>query len=255
MLDSRRFKRVRIVEHRGIESEEPLPREEDGTKILSDVLEANADSLFPLQSALGHEIAQALFIGPNNLMVEGAADLLYLQVISDLLQSRTRIGLDPRWTITPAGGANQAPIVGALLSTQKHLHVATLLDLQHISPQVTENLLKKKLLEKNRVLSYADFVGKREADLEDLFEEDFYLTLVNTEFGTTLTAADLRSQAPRILGRLEEYFLANPLRNGVVFNNFRPARLLTERIATLSIPNVTLDRFEALFSRLNSLLG
>jgi hypothetical protein len=79
--------------------------------------------------------------------------------------------------------------------------------------------------------------------------------LVNTEFGTALTTADLRSQAPRILGRLDEYFLANPLRNGVLFNNFRPARLLTERIATLSVPNATLDRFETLFSRLNALLG
>jgi predicted ATPase len=255
MVDARRLKRVRIVEHRGIESEEPLPREADGTKVLSDVLEASPDSLFPLQSALGYEICQALFIGPNNLIVEGTADLLYLQVISDLLQSKARIGLDTQWTITPAGGANQAPIVGALLGTQKHLHVAALLDLQRTNPQITDNLQKKKILEKNRVLTYAEFAGKREADLEDMFEEDFYLTLVNTEFGTALTTADLRSQAPRILGRLEDYFLVNPLRNGVMFNNFRPARLLAERGASLAVPNATLDRFEALFIRLNSMLA
>jgi hypothetical protein len=254
MVDPRRVKRVRIVEHRGIESLEPLPREEDGTKVLSDVLEANTDSLFPLQSALGYEICQALFIGPNNLIVEGAADLLYLQVVSDLLQSKARTGLDTQWTITPAGGANQAPIVGALLGTQRHLHVAALLDLQRTNSQVVENLQKKRILEKNRVLTYAEFAGKREADLEDLFEEDFYLMLVNTEFGTALTPTDLTSPAPRILGRLEEYFLANPLRNGVTFNNFRPARLLAERSFSLSVPNQTLDKFEALFTRLNALL-
>jgi hypothetical protein len=255
MLDPRRLKRVRIVEHKGIESEAMLPREEDGTKVLNDVLDANADSLFPVQSALGYEICQALFVGPNNLIVESAADLLYLQVISDLLQSRARTGLDIQWTITPVGGAHQAPIFGALLGLQKHLHVAALLDLQKTNPQIIDNLHKKKLLDKNRVLTYADFVGGREADLEDMFEEDFYLMLVNTEFGTALTSGDLKSQAPRILGRLEEYFLANPLRNGVVFNNFRPARLLAERIFSLPVPNVTLDRFEAVFTRLNSMLG
>jgi hypothetical protein len=255
MVDARRLKRVRIVEDRGIESEGPVPREEDGTKVLGDVLEASPDSLFPVQSALGYEICQALFIGPNNLVVESAADLLYLQVISDLLQSKERVGLDTQWTITPAGGTHQAPIFGALMGTQKHLHVATLLDLQRTNPPVMENLQKRKLLEKNRVLTFAEFVGKREADLEDMFEEDFYLMLVNTEFGTALTPNDLKSQAPRVLGRLEEYFLANPLRNGVVFNNFRPARLLVERISSLSVPNVTLDRFEALFTRLNALLG
>jgi len=255
MVDPRRLKRVRIVEHKGIESDVTLPRDEDGTKVLGDVLEASSDSLFPVQSALGYEICQALFIGPNNLVVENASDLLYLQVISDLLQSRARTGLDIQWTITPAGGSNQAPIFGALMGTQRHLHVAALLDLQKTNPQVIENLHKKKLLEKNRILTFAEFAGKREADLEDMFDEDFYLMLVNTEFGTALTPADLKSQAPRILGRLEEYFLANPLRNGVVFNNFRPARLLAERISSLSVPNVTLDRFEAVFSRLNALLG
>ena len=85
MVDPTHFDRVRIVQDLSIESElEDLPEEQQGTKVVTDVLEATPDSLFPLQGALGYEIYQTLFIGPNSLVVEGVSDLLYLQTISAL---------------------------------------------------------------------------------------------------------------------------------------------------------------------------
>ncbi len=71
MVDPRHFERVRIVQDRGIDTDEPLPPAEEGTKVLTEVLDATPDSLFPLQGALGYEIYQTLFIGPNCLIVEG----------------------------------------------------------------------------------------------------------------------------------------------------------------------------------------
>jgi predicted ATP-dependent endonuclease of OLD family len=85
MVDPRHFERVRIVQDRSIDTSDALPPAEDGTKVLVDVLEATGDSLFPLQGALGYEIYQTLFIGPNCLVVEGVSDLLYLQVMTSLL--------------------------------------------------------------------------------------------------------------------------------------------------------------------------
>ena len=55
--------------------------------IISDALEEkDKATLFPLQAALGYDIAQNLYISPQNLLVEGVADLVYLTLISDRLR-------------------------------------------------------------------------------------------------------------------------------------------------------------------------
>ena len=257
MVDPRHFDRVRIVQDKGIDTDEQLPRDQDGTKVFTDVLEATPDSLFPLQGALGYEIHQTLFVGPNSLVVEGASDLLYIQTVSSALQSKGRVGLDSRWTVTPVGGSEKVPTFVALIGSQKNLNVATLIDIQKSNQQTIENLYKRKLLQKSHVLTFADFTGKTEADIEDMFDEDFYLQLVNREFAAalpaSLTRALLTSHAPRILVRLEEYFAANPLKSGVHFNHYRPARFLAEQ-PTLSLTSDTLDRFEEAFKAANALL-
>ncbi len=258
MVDPQHFDRVRIVQDKGIDSDDQLPREEDGTKVFTDILEAGPDSLFPLQGALGYEIYQTLFIGPNSLVVEGVSDLLYIQTISGVLQSKGRDGLDSRWTITPVGGSDKVPTFVALIGSQKNLKVATLIDFQTKDQQMIENLYKKRLLKKNHLLTFAEFTGKPEADIEDMFDESFYLQLVNDEFASSLSAklmpGDLKSRAPRILVRLEEYFSANPLLGSTKFNHYRPARHLAEIISTVSIPGAALDRFEAAFKAANALL-
>jgi predicted ATP-dependent endonuclease of OLD family len=260
MVDPLHFDRVRIVQDRGIDAEKPLPREEDGTKVLFDVLEAGPDSLFPLQGALGYEIYQTLFIGPNCLVVEGVSDLLYLQTMSGILQAAGRVGLDADWTITPVGGADKVPTFVALIGAQSKLKVATLVDFQTRDKATLENLYKRRLLKKSHVLTFADFTNRKESDVEDMFDETFYLDLLNAEYAAglpqKLVPAMLTSQKPRILIRLKEYFMANPLANGVSFSHYNPARLLAEKAATLGpIPRDTLDRFEAAFKAANALLS
>ncbi|MBE3039739.1 MAG: AAA family ATPase, partial [Chloroflexi bacterium] len=258
MVDAQHFDRVRIVQDKGIDTEDQLPREEDGTKVFTDVLEAGPDTLFPLQGALGYEIYQTLFIGPNSLVVEGVSDLLYIQTISGVLQSKGRVGLDSRWTITPVGGSDKVPTFVALIGSQKNLNVATLIDFQKGDQQMIENLYKKKLLKKSHVLTFADFTGQAEADIEDMFDDSFYIQLVNEEFAGSLSAklkpGDLKSRALRILARLEEYFSTNPLGGGTTFNHYRPARLLAEKVSADSIPDATFDRFETAFKAANALL-
>jgi predicted ATPase len=255
MVDPTHFDRVRIVQDASIDSDEDLTRDKDGTKVLTNVLDAGADSLFPLQGALGYEIYQTLFIGPNSLVVEGASDLLYIQVVSSILQSKSRVGLDSRWTVTPVGGADKVPTFAALIGAQKTLNVATLIDFQKSNQQMVENLYKKRLLEKSHVLTFADFTETKEADIEDMFGDDFYVELVNAEFGLQLTVADIKSGGPRVLARMEKHFTKTPLPKGAVFNHYRPARLLAEKVAKFPIPDDALDRFEAAFKQLNALLS
>jgi predicted ATP-dependent endonuclease of OLD family len=260
MIDARRFDQVRIVEDKSIDSKEPLPPEEAGTKVFKEVLDAGEGSLFPLQGALGYDIAQTLFVGPNCLVVEGVSDLLYLQTISGLLEERGRQGLDRRWTITPVGGSEKVPTFAALLGSQKGLTIATLIDFQKKDQQSIENLYKKKLLQKKHVLTFAEFTGTTEADIEDMFDVGFYLKLVNGEFANELnkkvTERDVKTGSPRIVVRLESFFNANPLKGTAQFGHFRPARYFAENVASLkkAIPAVAFDRFEEAFKRLNVLL-
>ena len=93
-----------------------------------------------------------------------------------------------------------------------------------------------------------------------MFDVDFYLELVNEEYKTALTnpikETHLQSQKPRIVSKMDEYFAANPLKNGT-FNHFRPARYLAENATALKprLSAKTLDQFENAFKKLNGLLG
>lgn len=137
--------------------------------------------------------------------------------------------------------------------------MATLIDIQAKDQQTIANLYKRKLLKKNYVLTFADFTGTTEADIEDMFEPVFYFQLVNTEFQSVLqkpiTEAGL-SKLPRIITRLDAYFAKNPMKNSTRFSHYRPARYLAEHAGALKsrISKTTLDRFEAAFKQLNSLL-
>jgi len=90
------------------------------------------------------------------------------------------------------------------------MNVAVLVDFQKADQQTIENLYKRKLLTKSKVHTFVDFTKTAEADIEDMFDEDFYLQLVNAEFVRELSSKikpkDLASKAPRILVRLEEFF-------------------------------------------------
>jgi hypothetical protein len=167
-------------------------------------------------------------------------------------------GLSQAWTITPVGGSDKVPTFLSLLGSQKKLKLATLIDFQKKDQQTIENLYKKKLLAKKNVRTFADFTATKEADIEDMFDRQFYLDLVNAEYTAELqqpiALADL-GQHPRILVNIEEHLKVHPLKAGG-FNHYRPARYFAENIATLGpkLDAATLDRFEAAFKALNGLL-
>ena len=257
MVDPVHFDRVRIVQDLSIEPNyEKLSVEKQGTKVVTDILKATRDSLFPLQGALGYDIYQTLFVGPNCLVVEGVSDLLYIQTISALLQTQSKQSLSAEWTITPVGGSDKVPTFVALIGAQSNLNVAVLIDYQKKDRQIIENLYKKGLLNKNSVFTYADYVEGTEADIEDMFDIEFYLNLVNAEFQTCVTTDNLPNCSPRIIKRLEQYFEEHPLSHGVSFNHYRPARYLSVNIDSLEckLAETQLDRFQKVFDDLNKLL-
>ncbi len=259
MIDPHKFERIRIVQDLGIDANRQLPKGRDGTKVLTNVFDATEDSLFPLQGALGYDIHQTLFVGPDSLVIEGASDLLFLRSISGQLEREARIGLSEKWTLTPVGGSGKIPTFVALLAPQQGINVATLLDVQASDRSAIADLYKKKLLKKKNVMTYAEFVEPDEADIEDLFDREFYVSLVNEEFRNEIVkpieTSMLNEHTPRVLRALEEYITDNPFKSGR-FGHYRPARYFAENIEVLwpRVSDKTKDRFETLFGRANALL-
>jgi len=256
MIDPHHFDRVRIVQDRSIDSElDDLPENERGTKVITDVMKATDDSLFPLQGALGYEIHQTLFVGPNSLLVEGISDLIFIQIVSQFLQKKGQAGLDGRWTVTPVGGASRVPAFVALLGSQSNVNIAVLVDYHKKDRQGIENLYKSKLLKKQQIFTYADFTSNAEADVEDMFDPEFYLQLVNGAYQCDVELNHLKAKHPRIVVRLAKRFEKIPLPHGNQFSHYPPAQYLSKHTDALEdIAHESLKRFQNAFDRLNQLL-
>jgi hypothetical protein len=135
--------------------------------------------------------------------------------------------------------------------------LATLIDIQESDRTTIEGLYKGKLLKKANVRTYADYTGSNAADVEDMFEEAFYLDLVNNEYKSALSSpvqsSDLNDKVPRVLKRLEPALAA---KLSGPFSHYRPARYFHQNFASLEagISPATLDRFEKAFHDLNAVL-
>ncbi|MGW6882650.1 AAA family ATPase [Streptomyces goshikiensis] len=240
MVESARLDRVRIVEDRGPAT---------GAVVTDEVLAVTDDSLFPLQAALGYDIAQSLFVGPDNLLVEGTSDYTYLTLISDLLKEAGRAHLDERWRILPAGGATNIPAFVALIGT--NLQATVLIDSTPAGVAKIKNLTTKGLLAPKRLLLTDTFTdGVKDSDIEDLFSPGDYLKLYNAAFGTKLKVSDLNGK-DRIIARITRATGSPFTEHG------RPAdTLLRKRDALLpGLSETTLSRFEQLFTAINKTLA
>jgi hypothetical protein len=262
MVPMERLGDVRIVEDVIDRSgSRPLVK---GTKVSADVLEVNEDTLFPLQAALGYEITQSLFIGANTLLVEGASDIIYLQVLSQALRKRGKDGLSDKWTICPVGGIDKiAPFV-RLFGGNK-INVAVLSDIAKGEMGKIEKLRRSDIMKAGQFFTVADFVAQVEADVEDLFEPDLFVELLNGAYAPPashrvtvdkLTQAD--ANTPRSVKKADALFKLMPA-EVAEFDHFGPARWLLRNpeILDCDTPSVvaTLDRFELLAQTYNKLLA
>ncbi|HEX9951261.1 MAG TPA: AAA family ATPase [Rubricoccaceae bacterium] len=255
MIDPGRLLSVRTVED-VVRNDEVL-----GTKVSEDVLATDRDTLFPLQAALGYEIAQTLFVGEHVVLVEGPSDVLYLQWASDLLRQRKRTPLDRRWVLTPAGSIDK--ISGFVsLFVGKGVHVAALTDYGQGDKGKVHRLRESDLLRAGHVLTVDAFAGQPEADIEDVLGRPLYVELLRHCYGLSkgqeLPAARPADATIRVVKEAERHFASLP-DTVPEFDHYSPARYLVEHSAELvqELPGLddALNRFEAVFVALNKLLN
>lgn len=248
MVPAHRLERVRTVQD----------LDGMGTVISKDVLKNDKDTLFPLQAALGYDLAQTLFIGPNNLLVEGPSDIIYLQLLGRVAEQAGREGIAREWSIVPAGGADKVSTFVTLMGSQR-LNLAVLMDVAAKDRQRIDNLKSNQLLGQSALVQVNEAIDQKDADIEDIFDPAFYLALVNGAYSGKLESPielkDLPNTSVRIVKRLERYFEENAVAGGH-FNHYLPAEfLLREQAALLKgINEKTLERFAIIARRINGLL-
>lgn len=230
--------------------------QDTGTVVSNDPT-GDSRTLFPIQAALGYSLSQSLFVGPNNLIVEGVTDFWMLSSASSYLESLGKGGLPEDMTLTPAGGAQKIPYMVSLLTSER-LQVLVLFDEEKQSRTTRDELVKAKLIKDDNVVfvteGFDPAAKPAEADIEDMFEPAVYDALVAESYSKELKGKKLKlnAQIPRIVKRYEQAFQDL----GMEFHKTRPARLLLNKMAADAatiIPATTVTRFERLFARLTKL--
>lgn len=255
MVDAADFMSVRTVEDATRSDGTPL-----GTKVGDKVLSSDSETLFPLRAALEYDITQSLFIGENCLLVEGPSDMIYLQWASQQLAARGQTKLDDRWTIVPAVGISKLGTFASLFAGH-HLNVAVLTDFHQGDKSKVRELEQHQMLSANRVFTVPQFIGKPEADTEDLLGWELYRKLTNRCFGLKREKKLPKKQPSEPTERVAEtarIHFQTVATEGSEYDHLSPAMYLlanADRFERYSETETALENFEKLFNALNGAIA
>lgn len=176
---------VRIVE---------MTSREAGTQVHTRLVVDDPRSVYPLQIALGYELAQSLFGQSRNLVCEGLTDMMFLEALN-AVADEAGLGLRKAIAVVPASSASKVVYYTTLLASQK-LKVAALLD----SDQAGDNAAKQdeliRLLGSKKLLRTKDYCDPSvpRAEIEDLLRTTL-VGVAKDELGWDVTA--LASSQPQ----------------------------------------------------------
>lgn len=232
--------------------------DDKGTIISADTLSNDEDTVFPLRVALGHNLAHSLFLAPHCLMVNSAADLIYLQILGEICASKGYQRLDPRWVVIPVGSSDNLPMFVSLLG-DSYVSVAVMMDVTPKNKERMKLFNENSVLQRNNPVKWVEVQKIRTADIEDIFEPAFYLNLVNESYSMELlepvSAKAIAGKDPRIVERLGDYFEKEEIAGGQ-FDSYRPAAWLLENHGRLrkEISDDAIELAASMFQRVNGLL-
>ncbi|OAV76097.1 putative ATP-binding protein involved in virulence [Bacteroidales bacterium Barb7] len=225
--------------------------ETDNGSIISDsIQEKDPNALFPLQAALGYNIAQNLYISPKNLLVEGVSDLIYLQSISAILESADKEGLKHDITIVPTGGLEKVATFISLLRSND-LQIVCLLDsfTDAKGKAKLDELVIQKIINQKNIRFFHEFLANRKrVDIEDLFTKNDYIKLFNKAFDKDIKVNNLNADIESILIQINQHLSKER------FNHYLPANQLVKNGLSINyFEKETIDNFEKVFIEINKI--
>lgn len=250
LVNSDRLNQVRMVED----------KDSVGTIITDNLSSRDPGTIFPLQAALGWNIAQNLFISKRNFLVEGPSELIYFKHMASILEANGRKSLDEKIIIVPTGGLDKIITFIALLGAN-NLNIAVLHDYEGRNNQKLNELIKNKIISPKAIKHTSMYTENKEqpSDVEDLLPTKIYIDYFNKTFEKSLPEKIKVSELPegtRIVDRLNRYLKENEivLSPSGGFNHYLVASTFGSNPPKIVDDN-TLSRFEKLFMDINNILS
>ncbi len=176
---------VRIVE---------LTDRSEGTKVNNKIVSHDPAALFPLQEALGYNLAQSMFTAKKNVLLEGLTDLWYLEGINSLFDKN----LDPNIALLPVGSSSKISYYASMLSNND-LKTVALLDSDNAGDKAaTQDTVIHSLGAKN-ILRTQEFLNRDviNSEIEDLIRVTL-AKIFHNECGIEISSEELDSNKPII---------------------------------------------------------
>jgi predicted ATP-dependent endonuclease of OLD family len=214
MIDVDHLENVRVVSE-----------DENGTtRVSEDVWPRDSDTLFPLQAALGYQLAQSLFISKRQLIVEGITDMWLIKAFDQAFAKRGKPGIRSDVVIIPAAGIrNLLPLASMLIGHKTE--VVALLDGDEPARREGEKLHNKLLA---KTLFIGDFTNNKNAEIEDIFTEDEYISAMKEAYPGIEIAFDSSEKAiAGVINKIQALFKRKELGK---FEKWKPAEILRDRI-------------------------
>ncbi|WP_406635811.1 AAA family ATPase [Amycolatopsis sp. WGS_07] len=163
MVGSNELDLVRIVD---------MESREAGTKVHTRLQVDDPKSIYPLQAALGYELAQGMFSQKRNLVCEGVTDMFYLNALNEAAGAVGGPVLKKDIAIIPAGTASKVVYFCTIYWGQK-LAVAALLDSDNEGTRAAQQDSLVALLPTRAILRTGDFIDPtyKGAETEDLLRQ------------------------------------------------------------------------------------
>ena len=248
LIDAGHFERVRTVVLSGSAPQKAIVSEDLG-------MAADPDTLIPLQAALGHSIAQSLFLSRWTVILEGLTDFWLLRALHGCLAAlKDADALGEGIALLPAGGTALIGPLGSIMAGSRSRtdgKMLILLNGDHAGREAARQL-ETVFGDSASVLTIGALLGVDEAMVDDLVIRDAYANAVQRTFDRAFTLGAGEIAAPTNVQAMDMVFRRNNW--GSFGQNGRAATALWlagQWADARSVPQLTLDRARKLFREIN----
>ncbi|MEU0487155.1 AAA family ATPase [Streptosporangium sp. NPDC006013] len=170
-----------------------------GTKVHGRLVSDDPRSVFPLQAALGYDLAQSMFSQRRNLVVEGLTDMWLIEGVAAAMREFRVVTVRDTIAIVPAQSASKVVYYCTLLHSQR-LKVVALLDSDAAGEKAATQDELVRLLKSNQILRTKDhYRGPVTGpEIEDLLR-DTLVEVARTELSWDVTTTAAAQPTRRII--------------------------------------------------------
>lgn len=160
-----------------------------GTKVNNTIISNDPAALFPLQEALGYNLAQSMFTAKKNVLLEGLTDLWYLEGINSLFDKN----LDQNIALLPVGTSAKISYYASMLSNND-LKTVALLDSDSAGDKTAQQETVVHALGAKNILRTKEFLSReiKNSEIEDIIRETL-ASIFFAEYDIQITAEELAS--------------------------------------------------------------